>query len=96
MLKFTAGVQQALLTGLPTHDAFQGKATDEAALPGAPSTEPLLTEDQWAETCPIKLELYSYILICIFTNQSEQLHNDQSECTIQTIQGSVMWTNQTT
>lgn len=40
-------------------------------------------------------DLCSYILICIITNQSGQLYNDQSECMILTSQDSVIWTNQT-
>lgn len=33
-------------------------------------------------------------VICIFTDQSEQLQNDQSECAIPTNQESAIWTNQ--
>lgn len=32
--------------------------------------------------------------ICIFTDQSEQLRNDQSECAIPTNQERAIWTNQ--
>lgn len=32
-----------------------------------------------AETYIVQSELNNYILICIFTDQLEQLHNDQSE-----------------
>lgn len=37
--------------------------------------------DHWAENCPIKSELHSYILIYIFTNQSE--HQSSSIMTIE-------------
>lgn len=39
----------------------------------------MLHFNQGAETCPVHLKLQSYNLICIFTNQSELLHNNQSE-----------------
>lgn len=62
-----------------------------------PTKPTLITEfqesscKQWAETCPMQLEQHSYILICIFTDQAEQLSNaqfwsirtvvlDQSDC----------------
>lgn len=48
-----------------------------------------------AETWPFQQDLHSYILICIFTDQSKKLHNDQSECVISTNQDSAHWTNQT-
>lgn len=51
--------------------------------------------DQWAETSPIQSELHSYILICIFTDQSEWLHNDQLGHVIPTNQDIAIWTNQT-
>ena len=51
--------------------------------------------DEWAETCPVQSEQHSYILICIFTNQSEQLHNDQSKYIILTNQDSAIWANRT-
>lgn len=36
----------------------------------------------------MQIELYNYILICIFPDQSEQLHNDQSKHMIPTNQDS--------
>ena len=35
--------------------------------------------NQWAETCPVQLKLHSYILICIYIDQSKQLHYNQSD-----------------
>lgn len=80
---------------------FWGKATEGAtSLLNAESTlikEFLaLYDEQWTETYPAV-----YMLICIFTNQSEQLHKDQSGHLIPTNQdiaicikqGSVIWTN---
>ena len=50
--------------------------------------------DQWTETCTVQSEMNS-ILICIFTDQSEQLRNDQSEGMILTNQDSPIWNNKT-
>lgn len=61
------------------HTAFQEKPTDWAVKPPALCSLPpelmILIKSflelyfhQWAETCPIPTELYSYILICIFTD----------------------------
>lgn len=52
------------------------------------------SSNPWAETCLILL-LHSYIFICIYTDQSEQLHDDQSEHMMLTHQDSAVWTNQT-
>lgn len=71
------------------HTAYQGKAADRGTklpvLHSGPSEPNFIKEflesyfGQWAETSAIQSELHSYILFCIFTNQTEQLHNDQSE-----------------
>lgn len=50
--------------------------------------------DQWTKTCLVQSELCSYILICIYINQSELLHNNQSEHTIFTTHDCAIWTNQ--
>lgn len=46
--------------------------------------------NQWAETCPIQLELCTYVLFCIFTNQSEQFHNEETGCSILIIRSSAV------
>lgn len=43
----------------------------------------------------IQSELQNYILIYIFTDQTEHLHKDQLEHMIPTNQDSGIWTNQT-
>lgn len=75
------------------HTAFQEKATDWAANPSptscvdpykrAPRIKLLLIK---LRLSPIQLQLYGYILIHIFTNQSEQLHSGQSR-------PNAIWTN---
>lgn len=56
--------------------------------------DPRIIFNQWAQTCPVQLELHTYILVWLFTDQSEQLHKDQSEGAIPTNQESAIWTNQ--
>lgn len=41
-----------------------------------------------SETFPVQSQRCSYILICIFSNQSEVLQNNQSECREPANQGS--------
>lgn len=48
---------------------------------------------QWGETCPIQSEVHSYIFICIYVDQSEQLHNNKSDHVKPTNQNSAIWTN---
>lgn len=56
--------------------------------------DPRIIFNQWAQTCPVQLELHTYVLVWLFTDQSEQLHKDQSEGAIPTNQESAIWTNQ--
>lgn len=87
-----------------TYAAFQGKAIDWAGPPYLLYCVPITTAHLYkgvpgillrAETWPFQQDLHSYISICIFTDQSKKLHNDQSECVISTNQDSAHWTNQT-
>lgn len=54
------------------HAAFQGKVTCWAAS---------LLHCIPTETCPKQSELHSYVLICIFTDRSQQLHNQNNQNT---------------
>lgn len=48
--------------------------------------------NELGETCSIQSKLHGYTLIFIFADQSEQLHNNQSECVIPTNQNSTIGT----
>lgn len=50
--------------------------------------------DQLAQTYPVQLEHLIYMLVCIFVDQSEQLHNNQSELEISANWDRAIWTNQ--